>query len=113
MDVKKVNAIANGAAIILGLAFLGDLLELWNFHPFDGWWVLFLYIPAISGLIINGVTSGSVLMLLTALVLTLGLVADVDGRIWCAALILYLAYVGGRSIHNDWTAPDGQNKTQE
>ena len=107
MNAKKVNAIANGAAILLGLAFLGDLLELWSFHPFDGWWVLFLYIPAISGLVVNGVTSSGVLMLLTAFVLTLGLVADVDGRIWCAALILYLAYVGGRSVHKNWTDVQG------
>ncbi len=87
---NKIEAIGNGIALLLGLAFLGDVLDLWNFNPFSGWWVLFLYIPAICGFLTKGITEGGVMLTLTAIVLTVGMFTDVDGRLWRGALILYL-----------------------
>ncbi len=111
LSSSKVNAIGNGIALILGLAFLGDLLELWSFDLFSGWWVLFLYIPAICGFLTKGVTSDGVMLILTAVVLTIGMVTDIDGRIWSCALIIYLAYIGGRSIFNGWNEAKENKQT--
>lgn len=107
MTQNKIEAIGNGIALLLGLAFLGDVFDLWNFDPFSGWWVLFLYIPAICGFLTKGVTPGGVMLTLTAIVLTVGMFTDVDGRLWSAALILYLAYLGGKTLYRKWNAPAG------
>ena len=86
---NKIETIGNGIALILGLAFLGDIFELWNFSPFSGWWILFLYIPAVCGFLTKGVTAGGVMLALTAIVLTVGIFTDVDGRLWSVAKMEY------------------------
>ena len=101
----RVELIGNALALLLGLAFLGDVLELWSFYPFHGWWVLFLYIPAVCGFITKGITAGGIMLSLTALVLTVGMFTDVDGRLWSAALLIYLAYLGVSSLYRRWNAP--------
>lgn len=101
----KIEVIGNGIALALGLAFLGDLFELWRFDPFDGWWVLFLYIPVVCGFLTKGITAGGVMLALTAAVLTIGIFRETDGRLWGAALIIYLAYLGGRSLYRTWNTP--------
>ena len=106
MQSSKVDTIGNGIALLLGLAFLGDVLGLWNFDPFDGWWVLFLYIPAVCGFITRGVTAGGILLTLTAVVLTIGMFTEIDGRIWGIALLPYLAYLGGKALYCKWNAPN-------
>lgn len=105
----KIDTIGNAIALALGLAFLGDLFELWRFDPFDGWWVLFLYIPVACGFLTKGITAGGIMLALTAAVLTIGIFRDTDGRLWGAALIIYLAYLGGRSLYRTWNTPaDGK-----
>lgn len=102
---NKIDAIGNGIALLLGLAFLGDVFDLWSFNPFSGWWVLFLYIPAICGFLTKGITPGGIMLMLTAIVLTIGMFTDVDGRLWSGALILYLAYLGGKTLYHKWNTP--------
>lgn len=104
IEQNKIEAIGNGIALILGLAFLGDVFDLWTFNLFSGWWVLFLYIPAICGLLTKGITAGGVMLTLTAIVLTVGMFTNVDGRLWGVALILYLAYLGGKALYRKWNA---------
>lgn len=101
MTKEKINALGNMAAMVLGLLFLGDIFELWSFHPFDGWWLLFLYIPVTCGFLTQGITRGGVMLACTAVVLTIGMFTDIDGRIWSIVLLVYLAYIGGRSIQKD------------
>ena len=113
MAQNKIEAIGNGIALLLGLAFLGDVFDLWSFNPFSDWWVLFLYIPAICGFLTKGVTPGGVMLTLTAIVLTVGMFTDVDGRLWSAALILYLAYLGGKTLYRKWNAPSGDQPGEE
>ena len=103
----RVELIGNGLALLLGLAVLGDVFELWSFDPFDGWWVLFLYIPAVCGFITKGITAGGIMLSLTALVLTAGMFTDVDGRLWGAALLIYLAYLGVSFLCRRWNALSG------
>lgn len=105
MVQNKIEAIGNEIALLLGLAFLGDVFDLWTFNPFSGWWVLFLYIPAICGFLTKGITAGGVMLTLTAIVLTVGMFTDIDGRLWSAALILYLAYLGGKALYHKWNTP--------
>lgn len=105
MTNNKIEAIGNGIALLLGLGFLGDVFELWSFNLFSGWWVLFLYIPAICGFLTKGITSGGVMLILTAIVLTVGMFIDMTGRLWGVALILYLAYLGGKSLYHQWNNP--------
>ena len=114
MTQNKIEAIGNGIALLLGLAFLGDVFDLWSFNPFSGWWVLFLYIPAVCGFLTKGITTGGVMLTLTAIVLTVGMFMDVDGRLWSVALILYLAYLGGKSLFHQWHTPsDTQDGKEE
>lgn len=110
---NKIETIGNGIALILGLAFLGDIFELWNFSPFSGWWILFLYIPAVCGFLTKGVTAGGVMLALTAIVLTVGIFTDVDGRLWSVALLLYLAYIGGKSLYQRWNTPNKEANEKE
>lgn len=110
---NRVETIGNGIALLLGLAFLGDLFGLWCFDPFDGWWVLFLYIPAVTGFLVNGVTAGGIMLTLTALVLTVGMFTDVDEKLWAVALMIYLAYLGFNSLRRKWNAPEEVHTGEE
>lgn len=112
MTKEKINALGNMAAMVLGLLFLGDILELWNFHPFDGWWLLFLYIPVICGFLTKGLTRSGIMLACTSVVLTVGMFADIDGRIWSIALLVYLAYVGWHSIQKDMNMASKSQETQ-
>lgn len=112
-DGNKVEAIGNGIALLLGLAFLGDVFNLWNFNLFEGWWVLFLYIPAICGFLTKGITSGGVMLTITAVILTIGLFVDLDGRLWGLALIIYLAYLGFKSLSRQWNVESEGNKYKQ
>ena len=112
MSKRKINACGNMAAMILGLLFLGDILELWSFHPFDGWWLLFLYIPVVCGLLTQGITSGGVMLACTAIALTVGMFMDIDGRVWSVVLLVYLAYIGWRSIQKDLNTTANSQETQ-
>ena len=98
MYTKKIEAVTNGLMAFLGLAFLGDILDVWHFQPFDGWWLLFLYIPAVGDLLTKGLTAGTVMLACTAVVLTIGRFVDTDGRLWSVALLIYLSYVSLRAI---------------
>ncbi len=48
--------------ILLGVAFIGDVLNFWDFNLFfDGWWTLFIIIPCIGSMINNGINAGNVI----------------------------------------------------
>lgn len=110
---KRVELIGNEITLLLGLIFLGNFFELWSFDPFDGWWVLFLYIPAICGFLTKGITTGGILLTLTAVALTIGMVTDLDERVWAVALILYLAFISGKSLCNKWREDELSKMIQE
>jgi hypothetical protein len=51
--------------IVLGAIFLLNKLEVFSFNIFfDGWWTLFLIIPALLSMSKQGVTTGNTILLL-------------------------------------------------
>lgn len=106
MSQNKVDAIGGGLALLLGIGFLGDVFQLWDFNFFQGWWVLFLYIPAICGFLTKGITAGGVLLTITAIILTVGIFVDLDIRLWGLGLIIFVAYIGVKSFYEKWKSPD-------
>jgi hypothetical protein len=58
--------------LVLGVIFLLNVLNIWNFNPFfTGWWTLLLIIPAIVSMSKQGVTTGNMILLIIGVVLFL------------------------------------------
>ncbi|MDT8336290.1 MAG: DUF5668 domain-containing protein [Candidatus Izemoplasmatales bacterium] len=58
--------------IVLGGIFLLNKFNVFNFDIFfDGWWTLFLIIPAIMSMSKQGVTTGNTVLLIIGIVLLL------------------------------------------
>ena len=53
---KKISNIFLGLVLIaVGVIYIGNIFELWDFEIFfDGWWTLFIIIPCIKSFITNG-----------------------------------------------------------
>ena len=62
---SKVAAIAFGVALIaLGVVLSGSSLGWWNVDVFfDGWWTLFLIVPALISIVGNGPNVGNLVLL--------------------------------------------------
>ena len=60
---NKISNIFLGLIFVgLGLAFLGNAFELWDFTIFfDGWWTLFIIIPCAYSMISQGVNVGNLI----------------------------------------------------
>lgn len=80
---KRIGSILWGVAfIVAGLGFAGNAFELWNFDIFfDGWWTLFIIIPAIISMVENGPNTGNSIWLVVGGVLLLSAQDIIDGRI--------------------------------
>ena len=80
---KRIGSILWGVAfIIAGLGFAGNAFGIWDFDIFfDGWWTLFIIIPAIISMVENGPNSGNSIWLIVGGVLLLSAQDIIDGRI--------------------------------
>ncbi len=69
----KVSRIVWGVIlIIVGIGFTGDLFHWWNFDLFfEGWWTLFLIIPAVVSMVRDGINVGNSILGILGLVLLL------------------------------------------
>lgn len=76
---SKVSALAFGVAlVVLGVVLSGNTLGWWRADLFfDGWWTLFLIVPAIIALIGQGPNVGSILLLGVGVLL----LADAQGAL--------------------------------
>lgn len=64
MRQKAANILIGILLIALGVAYVGDIFDIWSFTLFfDGWWTLFLIVPALYLMIKNGFNVGSIIML--------------------------------------------------
>ncbi|MCR6514880.1 MAG: LiaF transmembrane domain-containing protein [Clostridium sp.] len=54
MKEKLIDIFMGIAIVVIGLAFLGEALGFWDVSLFDGWWTLFLIIPAAINIFKNG-----------------------------------------------------------
>lgn len=70
---KRFGSILWGALfIVAGLGFAGNAFNLWNFDLFfDGWWTLFLIVPAIVSMIENKPNTGNTILLIAGVLLLL------------------------------------------
>jgi hypothetical protein len=58
--------------VVLGAIFLLNRFEVFDFNIFfDGWWTLFLIVPAIMSMSKQGVTNGNVILLVIGVVFLL------------------------------------------
>ncbi len=98
MRNKLSNAVIGIIFIGMGLIFLGNVLDWWGFSIFfDGWWTLFLIVPAILGIINHGVNVGNLIFLGIGGTLLLSAQDIIEYRmVWkiCAPLGLILIGVG-------------------
>lgn len=80
---KRIGSVLWGVAFILaGLGFAGNAFGIWDFDIFfDGWWTLFIIIPAIISMVENGPNTGNSIWLIVGGVLLLSAQDIIDGRI--------------------------------
>ena len=98
---KRIPQVVFGLLLIgAGVAFVGRSLGLWHFQPFfDGWWTLFLLVPAVASMLSNGPHSGNVLLALVGILLLLqaqGLLRGV--QMWSLLFALLLVWCGVRLL---------------
>lgn len=77
MDRRKIANIVTGTFLVIaGILALGQATRLWDLALLmNGWWTIFLIVPAIAGMIINGPRVGNIMLL----VLGIWLFADCQG----------------------------------
>ena len=93
---NRVESLVLGIAVILiGVGYAGNVFEIWDFSIFfEGFWTLFLIIPAVIDMFKSGFKAWNVLLLLLGVVL-LGRSQDFFGfemiseLFWPAALIIF------------------------
>ena len=80
---KRIGSVLWGVAfIIAGLGFAGNAFGIRDFDIFfDGWWTLFIIIPAIISMVENGPNTGNSIWLIVGGVLLLSAQDIIDGRI--------------------------------
>lgn len=62
MRNKMGNIVVGALFLVIGIGFLGDVLDAWNFDLFfDGWWTLFIIIPCVVGMVHSGINMGSLI----------------------------------------------------
>lgn len=88
--------------IIIGIGFLGEALDLWNFELFfPGWWTLFIIIPCFIGMIQSGFGAGSTLGFIIGVLLLVSHWYDFDINLFALIVPVILIYIGIRIIFRD------------
>jgi len=70
---KNLSNVLWGLIFIgIGIGLIGNIFDLWNYEVFfDGWWTLFLIIPAIISMVQSGVKIGNSVVLCVGVLLLL------------------------------------------
>ena len=95
--MKKVNTVIIGILfIIVGLIIGLNSFGITNINVFfDGWWTLFIIIPAINGIIADDEKLGSIIWLIVGIILLLGCQDMISfDIIWKLMLPLILVFIG-------------------
>lgn len=72
MKARLSNILWGLAFIIVGICYAGNAFNWWNFDLFfEGWWTLFIIVPCLWGLIVNGFGLGKLIGLIVGLILLL------------------------------------------
>lgn len=77
MERRKIANIVTGVLLVIaGILALGQAVNAWDLRLLmDGWWTVFMIVPAVAGIIINGPRVGNIVLL----VLGVWLFADCQG----------------------------------
>ena len=95
--MKKVNTVIIGILfIIVGVIVGFNSFGITNINVFfDGWWTLFIIIPAINGIISDDEKLGSIIWLIVGIILLLGCQDMISfDIIWKLMLPLILVFIG-------------------
>jgi len=91
-----------GATVILALALglAGDWLGLWTLPQMKGWWLVFLYVPAISSFLKGKFSTSSITLFVVAVVLTITNFTSIETKdIWKYCVIIFLGVNGIKMIY--------------
>lgn len=91
-----------GATVILALALglAGDWLWLWALPQMKGWWLVFLYVPAISSFLKGKFSTSSITLFVVAVVLTITNFTSIETKdIWKYCVIIFLGVNGIKMIY--------------
>ena len=114
--MKKISTVLVGiifviAGVIIGLNSFG-ITDINIF--FDGWWTLFIIIPAINGFITDEEKMGSIIWLIIGIVLLLGCQNLISfDIIWKLTLPVILVFIGLSIMLNNNGKKDSINKFKE
>lgn len=88
--------------IVIGVGFLGEALNLWDFELFfPGWWTLFIIIPCFIGMIQSGFGAGSTLGFIIGVLLLVSHWVEFDFNVMALIVPAILIYIGLRIIFRD------------
>lgn len=110
--MKKISSVLVGiifviAGVIIGLNSFG-ITDINIF--FDGWWTLFIIIPAINGFITDEEKMGSIIWLIIGIVLLLGCQNLISfDIIWKLTLPVILVFIGLSIMFNNNGKKDSKN----
>lgn len=114
--MKKVNTVIIGILfIIVGLIIGLNSFGITNINVFfDGWWTLFIIIPAINGIIADDEKLGGIIWLVVGVVLLLGCQDMISFDIvWKLMLPLILVFIGLSIIFGGKVKEGTNNKKRE
>lgn len=109
MKNKSTGVVLGIILVIIGIGYVGNVFEVWNFRIFfPGWWTLFIIIPAVVKIARNGVKPFYLVALgagLLLLISRLGIIPETLTKLFVPLLILALGFaiifrgkLGGASI---------------
>ena len=97
---NRIGSILWGLAfVIAGVGFAGNAFGVWDFNLFfDGWWTLFIIVPAVISMIQSGPHTGNIICALIGVVLLLGAQDILDRHLMGKLFLPVLLVVIGISI---------------
>lgn len=109
---KNIAALIFGLLLIFaGLGFVGAEFFNWNFSIFfDGWWTLFIIVPAFASILSNGARTSNLVVLGIGLVLLLRAQNLISSHyIWVFIVAIVLVAVGASLIFGFFKKPNVQD----
>lgn len=97
---NRIGSILWGLAfVVAGVGFAGNAFGVWNFNFFfDGWWTLFLIVPAVISMVQNGPHTGNIICALIGVVMLVSAQGLLDRHLVSKLLLPVVLVTVGVSI---------------
>ena len=96
MKSKTLAAVLGIALVVIGIGYIGNIFEVWNFEIFfPGWWTLFILIPAVVKIIRHGAKPVYIIWAAAGAVLLItqsGLLPDIVGKMTMPIIVVALGF---------------------